>query len=97
MGLIQEPQEGQPRPDGGRGDEAPGEKEEPPQRSRQPEFSSWQVLFSSAGGREAGRDAPARGWAWGHRGRGGCRGREDAGLCPRSRIPPQALLSADEP
>ncbi|NWT57263.1 CABP8 protein, partial [Erythrocercus mccallii] len=47
MGLIQEPAEGQPKHEGGRGDESPGEKEEPPQRSRQPEFPSWQVLFSS--------------------------------------------------
>ncbi|XP_063258439.1 calcium-binding protein 8 isoform X3 [Prinia subflava] len=44
MGLIREPAEGQPKHEGGRGDESPGEKEEPPQRSRQPEFPSWQKM-----------------------------------------------------
>lgn len=45
MGLIEERGEGQPKHEGGRGDESPGEKEEPQQRSRQPEFPSWQVIF----------------------------------------------------
>lgn len=47
MGLIEERGEGQPKHEGGRGDESPGEKEEPQQRSRQPEFPSWQVSVSS--------------------------------------------------
>ena len=47
MGLIEERGEGQPKHEGGRGDESPGEKEEPQQRSRQSEFPSWQVPFSS--------------------------------------------------
>lgn len=45
MGLIEERGEGQPKHEGGQGDESPGEKEEPQQRSRQPEFPSWQVMF----------------------------------------------------
>lgn len=45
MGLIEERGEGQPKHEGGRGDESLGEKEEPQQRSRQPEFPSWQVIF----------------------------------------------------
>ncbi|KAK2537589.1 hypothetical protein Q9233_002893 [Columba guinea] len=44
MGLIEERGEGQPKHEGGRGDESPGEKEEPQQRSRQPEFPSWQSV-----------------------------------------------------
>lgn len=47
MGLIEERGEGQPKHEGGRGDESPGEKEERRQRSRQPEFPSWQVSFSA--------------------------------------------------
>lgn len=75
MGLIEEHGEGQPKHEGGRGDESPGEKEEPQQRSRQPEFPSWQVPFlpqtieSWCGGmlaedsRGGGRD-PAKGGQW---------------------------------
>lgn len=47
MGLIEERGEGQPKHEGGRGDKSSGEKEELQQRSRQPEFPSWQVTFSS--------------------------------------------------
>lgn len=94
MGLIQEPAEGQPKREGGRGDESPGGKEEPPQRSTQPEFPSWQVLFCSPG--------PSRRW------QGGREGRERRGgrCCPQGggmlaltpeQNPPQALLSADKP
>ncbi|NXW47528.1 CABP8 protein, partial [Nyctiprogne leucopyga] len=44
MGLIEEHGEGQPKHEGGGGDESPGEKEEPQQRSRQPEFPSWEKM-----------------------------------------------------
>ncbi|KAM6372975.1 calcium-binding protein 8 isoform 1-T4 [Pluvialis apricaria] len=44
MGLIEERGEGQPKHEGGPGDESPGEKEEPQQRSRQPEFPSWEKM-----------------------------------------------------
>ncbi|XP_039245688.1 calcium-binding protein 8, partial [Pipra filicauda] len=46
MGLIEERGEGQPKHEGGRGDESPGEKEkeESQQRMRQPEFPSWEKM-----------------------------------------------------
>lgn len=47
MGLIEERGEGQPKNEGGPGDDSPGGKEEPQNRSRQPDFPSWQVPFSS--------------------------------------------------
>lgn len=47
MGLIEERGEEQSKHEDGQGDESPGEKEEPQNRSRQPEFPSWQVTFSS--------------------------------------------------
>jgi len=60
MGLIEERGEGQPKHEGGRGDESPGEQEELQQRSKQPEFPSWQVSFST-------QTVPRKGWA-GNRG-----------------------------
>lgn len=71
MGLIEERGEEQPKHEDGQGDESPGEKEEPQNRSRQPEFPSWQVTFSShtipREGR-AGMGGPlAKGNRWGGR------------------------------
>lgn len=107
MGLIQEPAEGQPKHEGGRGDESPGEKEEPQQRSRQPEFPSWQVLFSSpislpfpGGGKKGGREGRccSRGWVAG--GTPPVRGMSLWGGSLAQALeqnPPQALLKAHKP